>query len=795
MKILTTLVFSLYFCALWAQDSRNTGILTGRILDNNSQPLAYVTVLLKDTPYGTQTDEQGVFLLKAPSGAYLLLSRYVGYEDQSKQVTLEEGKESRIELLLDPIDNQLQAVQISGIRAKTASATRTLLEVKDIPQAIVVIGQKTVQQQAAFDLTTLTRNISGLNFTGNYSGAGSYQFFNARGFDLSNSQNYRWNGMMIWNLGNNYSDNIEQVEFLKGPTSILFGDAAPGGVLNFSTKKPLAQFYTGVDLKLGSWGLVRPALDVSGPINKSKTLRYRLNTSFQSENSFRNQVSSRRFLLAPTLAWDITPRMRWNLEAVLRRSTATDDPGLVSPDGTVKGLDQLSPHLYLSEPSRKYKFGDQSYFSTLTYRLGDTWRIRNVLFYGYTQNRPWGIWPDAPDSLGNIQRNQYGYKQGLHNLSGSLDALGSFYTGKIKHHVLLGMEYQRSHFRYTNEGYLDSLDMNNIYQMVYNQVPNTPPADGPYLPFISIIARAGVYAQDQLMFFHEKLHLMLGLRAGLTTQGNHYIQAELPGTNYEGYKDDLITKKVLSPRIGLVFRPVSWASYYTSYSQGYEVNAPDLFAQNYSTFANPPATRSAQVEAGIKASLVKNQLGVSITGYQIDKRDPYGFVYLDPQNPNYDEYNVYYDGHHQSRGIEIDLDGKISPWLSLTAGAAYTSTKVISDPGYPRGNRLPNAPRYTGNVWLNFEPQKHAKGFSLGAGYFYKDKFFSSLNNDPNLEVRRSQSIDVAAGYQFKGIGIQLNVTNLTNRVNYLNPWIFNLFDVQPLRRIVFTLTYKMHRV
>ncbi len=793
MKANFLLLCALLFGAITAF-AQNQGVLTGQVFDKNGLPLAYATLQLEGSVQGTISDEQGVFLLKVDAGNYNLEVTYIGYAPVKQTVVVAANAETKLTVKLTEENTALKVIEVSGVRAKTASATRTLLEVKDIPQAIVVIGQKTIKQQAAFDLTTLTRNISGLNFTGNYSGAGSYQFFNARGFDLVNSQNFRWNGMMIWNLGNNYADNIEQVEFLKGPTSILFGDVAPGGVLNFSTKKPLADFYTAVDLKIGQWNLIRPAFDISGPLNKSKTLRYRVNTSYQKEESFRNQVESERYFVAPTLAWDITPRLSWNVEAVLRNSTASDDPGLVSPDGTVSGLDRLDPKLYLSEPTRKYKYKDQSYFSTLTYRLGDTWRLRSVFFYGNTKNRPWGIWPDAPDEDGNLQRNEYGYNQGLKNLSTTLDAYGSFYTGRIKHNLLVGLEYQRSRFRYTNEGYLDSLDQNNLYNMVYNQVPDVAPAETPYLPFVSVIDRAGIYMQDQMMFLHEKLHLLVGVRAGLTTQGNQYKADELPGTDYEGYEDDLVTVNVLTPRIGLVYKPKEWASVYASYAQGYEVNSPDIFALNYLEFSNPPATRSAQVELGTKASILQNRLGLSLTLFQIDKKDPYGFVYLDPANPNYDEYNVYYDGHHRSRGIELDVDGKLTPWLSVTAGAAYTDTEVLEDPGYPSGNRLPNAPRYTGNIWLNFEPVQHLKGLTLGAGYFYKNRFFSSINNDPNLEVPNSFTIDLAAGYQFKRFGAQLNVTNITNQVNYLNPWVFNLFEVQPLRRFVLTLSYKFQR-
>lgn len=787
-SIFTVLLFILVIpSCLFAQGK---GILSGRVLDSDQLPVSYATVQLEGAGIGTNSGEQGEFLLKADAGKYVLVVNYIGADLIKQDVFIQNDSITMVTIVLNETGIVLQNAVISGAKVKTASATRTMMEVQDIPQAIVVVGQKTIKQQGAFDLTTLTRNISGLNFTGNYSGAGSYQFYNARGFDLVNSQNYRWNGMMIWNLGNNYADNIEQVEFLKGPTSILFGDAAPGGVLNFSTKKPLSTFYTAIDLKIGQWGLVRPSLDLSGPLNKSKTLRYRLNTSYQREKSFRDFVESEKILVAPTIAWDINNKLNWNVEAVIRNSTATDDPGLVSTDGTVAGLNTLKPELFLSEPSREYLYADQSYFSTLTYRINDFWRLKQVFFYGNTHNRPWGIWPDQPDETGAIQRNEYGYYQGLQNLSATLDAFGIFYTGGIKHNLLFGLEYQQSRFRYTNEGYLDSLDQNNIFNMVYNAVPTTQPAEDPYLPFTSVIDRGGIYLQDQLMFFKEKLHLMVGLRAGLTRQGNDYKEDMLEGTGYEGYEDDLVTVNALTPRVGLVYKPVEYVSLYASYSEGYEVNSPDIFAQNYAEFATPPATNSTQFEIGCKTNLLANRLGVSLSWFQITKVDPYGFVYLDPINPNFDEYNVYYDGKHRSKGVELDVDGKLTGWLSLTAGAAYTHTEIVEDPGYPAGNMLPNAPRYTGNLWLNAEPTGTLKGLSFGAGYFYKSSFFSGIDNNPDLKIPNSFTLDVSAGYTYKNYRVQVNVTNLTNEVNYLNPWVFNLFDVQPLRRVVFTLGY-----
>lgn len=783
------LVF-LLFSALNMTAQSGKVLISGRVADQNNLALPFASVFLEETEYGTLSDEKGHFLLKVPQGKYRLMCKLLGYTTYSTEISLDSKDLGQIEIRLTENSNELTQVVISGVKVKSAAATRTLTEIQDIPQAVVVLGQKTIRQQAAFDLTTITRNMSGINFTGNYSGAGSYQFFNARGFDMVNSQNFRWNGMMIWNLGNNYADNIEQVEFLKGPTSILFGDVAPGGVLNFTTKKPLSDFYLRTEMRLGEWGLFRPAIDISGSITKKKNLRYRLNTSYEKSNSFREYVHSERIMIAPVLTWDITNRLSITAEAVFRRSSATDDSGLISPDGTVQGLSALSPSLYLSEPAMRYKFNDEGYFLNTTYQLNANWRFRTQGYYGYTENRPFGIWPDPPDSNGTILRNQYGYKQWLKNSSLVADVLGVFYTGSVKHNVLFGAEYQVTNFRYTNEGYLTPFDTNSINNPIYSLTPVVEPDESTYLPFISKIRRYGVFFQDQLMLFNEKLHVMLGCRFGNTQQGNDYLESELSGTDYEGYFDDFVDRNVFTPRIGLVYKPIKKVSLYASYAQGYEINSPDVFALNYADFSTPPATTSSQFELGTKTVVFDNKLGFTLCMFQIDKLNPYGFVYTDPENPNYDEYNVYYEGHHRSRGAEIDVDGKIIPSLSLTLGAAYTSTSVIEDPGYPSGNRLPNAPLFAGNVWLNFEPEKKLKGCSLGLGYFYKDKFFSGINNDPMLEIPASYTMDAALGYSSKSWGIQVNVSNLTNQINYSNPWIFNLFEVRPLRRTVITLNY-----
>ena len=118
------------------------------------------------------------------------------------------------------------------------------------------------------------------------------------------------------NLGTQETANIERIEVLKGPSSVLYGQNDPGGIINLVTKRPLSDPFYKLEFQAGSFGLIRPSIDITGPLTEDRSLRYRLNVAYQREDGFRDfETDTERFFIAPVLSWDISERT--NLSVVM----------------------------------------------------------------------------------------------------------------------------------------------------------------------------------------------------------------------------------------------------------------------------------------------------------------------------------------------------------------------------------------------------------------------------------------------------------------------------------------------
>jgi iron complex outermembrane recepter protein len=208
----------------------------------------------------------------------------------------------------DEVEITVTGEQQRGYRVpNTSTATKTDTPIRDIPQSIQVIPRQILEDRNVIRTGEALQNVSGvINQEGGFNGIDDQIVI--RGFVATTfSGSYFRDGVPYFSRGFTETANLESIEVLKGPASVLFGQGQPGGIINLVTKQPLREPYYSVSATIGSFNSYRSLLDFSGPLNEDKSLRYRLNVSYENSRSFRDFVRSERFFISPVIVWDISP--------------------------------------------------------------------------------------------------------------------------------------------------------------------------------------------------------------------------------------------------------------------------------------------------------------------------------------------------------------------------------------------------------------------------------------------------------------------------------------------------------
>jgi iron complex outermembrane receptor protein len=288
-------------------DETETGSIHGKITTTDNQPAAYVTVGLKEINLFTSTDEKGTFLIRnIKPGNYILLVSMTGLQQQEKEVTVKAKDIAEVNFSLAENQKQLEEVVITTrktLNQTPASIGKFAINPMDLPQSISVVGQGLIREQQAQRLGDVIKNVNGVYVT---TTRGNVQeSFGARGYGFGNSNLFK-NGARINSGVIPEMSSLERVEVLKGSAAILYGQVAPGGILNMVTKQP--KFTSGgeISMRAGSYDLYKPAVDFYGPISSS--IAYRINGTYESAGSFRDKVSSERYYVNPSLLFKLGKR-------------------------------------------------------------------------------------------------------------------------------------------------------------------------------------------------------------------------------------------------------------------------------------------------------------------------------------------------------------------------------------------------------------------------------------------------------------------------------------------------------
>ncbi|WP_245843724.1 TonB-dependent receptor [Niastella vici] len=777
-------------------EDKETGVVQGSIQTTDKQPAAYVTITLKGANRSTYSNENGSYILKnIKPGQYTLLVTMAGLESKEQVITVKANEVAEVNFTLAENHKQLDEVIVTthkSLNTQPVNAGKIALNPMDVPQSLSVINQGLIREQQALRLSDVIRNVNGVYVT---TTRGNVQeSFGARGYALGSTNLFK-NGFRINSTVLPEMSSLEKVEILKGSAAILYGQVAPGGIVNMVTKQPKFNFGGEVSMRVGSYDLYKPTFDIYGPINSS--IAYRVNGTYEKAGSFRDQVSSDRYYVNPSLLFKLGKRTEIIAEGDYLYNKFTPDFGIGSIGD--KNIPDVPRSRFMGTPWQYNKIWQTTSTLTLKHQLSANWKINTSYSYQNYKRDYYAVERIQADSTGKWKRPLGRIYTTEKFYAGQFNLIGKFNTGQIEHNLLTGIDADRTvtfnnDYDVTNQIY-DSI---NVLDLGKYAARTDIPVATAIRERLAPVNRFGVFVQD-LIKLSPTFNLLAGVRwAYVETRG-------IDSTNLtNGTKVTGVTRydKAFSPRFGLVYKPFNSTSFFVSYSNSFSTNTgQDIYGK-----AIKPSLID-QYEAGVKNQFMNGMLSANVTVYRIKNNNlaqtaPYTLDGKQNSNTNIKMLG----GETTSDGVEVDLAASPLNGLNITAGYSYNYmryTKTDTTVGsFKTGERLVNNPAHTANGSIFYTFGKGAlEGLKVGTTIVYIGDRVGGWNSDVTktnpvtyrdrrIFVSGFTTIDLSAGYTFKKVAVLAKVSNLTNTYNV---YVHENYSINPIPPAQFsaTVSYK----
>ena len=724
------------------------------------------------------------------------------------------GQEVVKDSLINP-EKTLQTLEIVG-RARndynsdySFSSSKIALKNMEVPQSISTVTKELLSDRQVFRMGDALKNVTGVSTTSYYS------HYSIRGVTQGwgNRDNNRLiNGMTAFSsyITPPLTINLERIEVIKGPASITFASANAGGSINMVTKKPLSVNRKEVDLTIGSYGTIRSTLDFTGPLEKSKSLLYRLNLGYENSQSFRDLQGNKSYVIAPTISYVPNEKTRVNLELVFTNTNSKLDRG--QPIfGVKKGQSadlRTTPINFAIGASNDYnKNINLTVMSSLSHQFSDKVGV-NMAYMKH-------IWDEdllehrtankfAQDKTGKAiptlvemqisRREQKVYSDNF-NAYFNVD----FNLGKLKNKVVFG--YDLSAFEVSRNGgwnrargyrlkkgkTANKFDVNKIADYVTddkgNPVPNVPHFDLENPKYLVANLNDYIFQNREitpLHFMTNGIYLMNQMSYGNFIL-NLGIRQEwyLDKTNYN-LKNEVVTRQhKLLKRVGAMYKASKNINVYTSYIEGFEVQTNAYLGTT--AYGGPFAPMSSKMfEGGLKTEWLNGKLNASVAYFNIHQKN----VLTDDPN---DSNELKKQGANQrSQGVELEVTGRILPNWQINAGYSFIDANLKEN---GEKYRKENTPKHSFNFWTRYDvTQGTLQNFGIGIGGNYVGEKIAWI--DRSLTVPSYMVVDAAVYYKLKKVQLAVNVGNVFNKTYWLGAFDYTrLFPGTP-RNVMFNIKY-----
>ena len=642
---------------------------------------------------------------------------------------------------------QVQAAQDdqSGYNAPTAiSATKMEAPLRDIPQTVNVVPQGLLRDQAAQSMQDVLKIVPGIGLS---HGDGQRDQVTIRGFSAIADQfvdGLRDDALYFRDLSN-----VEQVEVIKGPASVLYGRGSSGGLINRVTKKP------GIDLSevgvtLGSWNQRRGEFDLARAPKDSR-LAFRITGAVERADSYRDQQFLDRQALAASLLFKPNADSNVLLQMDHLKDRRLTDFGIPALGG--RPLNVPASAYYGAANARDVDFTQTEVRSaglTLNQRIDSELSLRNALrYYSYSldrnntltrsvseQNRTFAL------NHGNVFRAEHGWFNQT-----ELTQKAEFLS--MQHQLLYGVELGQQNKDLVNfsapvsdaAGRIRSFDLfNPVLPILPLSTSRTPASDN-----LGTFKTLAFYTQDMIRI-DPQWKALLGLRY------DHFAQE----TNDRRPNQPQLarTDTAWSPRAGLVWQPTAQQSYYLSWSRSFQPSGEAFSVAANNVELAPEITRNTEV--GAKYDFLDGQASTTASLFSLERTH---IKSVDPATNKLVPLGV-----QRTNGLELTFAGQLPHGWQIWSGYAYLDGEMTSSPAVDAGQKVQGkrpalTPRHSANLWLS---KPLGNGFGAGAGLNYVGARFANPGNTVTLPGY--VTVDVVAYYRQACWDVQLKLNNLFNR-------------------------------
>ncbi|HET6629486.1 MAG TPA: TonB-dependent siderophore receptor [Woeseiaceae bacterium] len=623
----------------------------------------------------------------------------------------------------------------------------------EIPQTVDTFGEEFLEDIGAQSIGDALRFVPGASRDGSKLDAFGDDYL-IRGFSASETVN----GTSVSHLRQaRDSVNVERIEVLKGPASVLYGSMEPGAVVNIVTKQPLDHFHLDGSLEAARYDAYRGTIDVGGPLTDAGTLNFRFNAAYENSDAFIDFWNREHLFIAPVIAYSPGERTTITLESVYVRDDWAAFYNGIPAQGTVlpNPNGPIPRNRHYADPALDGTLREGTEVSLrLEHELTDAMAFRAALVWTNNQQdyeEVFGLLGFADEALRNLLRVELDTVSDEDIYAFYFDLSSSFDTGALQHELVVGGEYSTADFSSDDHAFLiPELDLYDPTYFVTEKPPNlfdvfdstSDQEDDSY----------GIFLQDRIPL-GDNVNVIGGVRYSRVEQKGIFSDFGGPASITEQ------TDSEWTSQLGIVWFPVEDVALFANHTTSFLPIGGTAFGGS----PLDPETGD-QVEIGVK-SYIGGGLTANLAYYHVTRDN---VAVADRDNPGF-EIQL---GEETVQGFEASLSGELADNWMLYAGYAYADSEVSEDTDPTRiGIPIRNVPKNTFALQSQYGfTSGLLEGLQLGGNVNFVDERAGDIND--SFRLPSHWQVDASALYRLTdSLELRFSVENLTDEDFYTVAW------------------------